>query len=225
MAYNNRGTLYLRNNDLPNALRDFGEAIRIDPRDALFLANRADVLSRQGKLSEALAEVNKAIEIDQKHARALFVRDAIQADVKRIEEQGKKPPAQTQSNTESPVNPTLALRARAQAHLDKRDYASAIADFTELIRGGNSGPADYNARGSAYHHNRQFDLAMADYARAIASSGHDWRPHFNRAAIYDMRDELDNALRDLNAAIARPQQQRPIGFHSARPRSPAESSA
>ena len=201
MAYNNRGTLYLRNNDLPNALRDFSEAIRIDPRDALFLANRADVLSRQGKLSEALAEVNKAIEIDQKHARALFVRDAIQADIKRIEEQGKKPPAQTQSNTESHVNPTLALRARAQAHLDKRDYASAIADFTELIRGGNSGPADYNARGSAYHHNRQLDLAMADYARAIASSGHDWRPHFNRAAIYDMRDELDNALRDLNAAI------------------------
>ncbi len=134
LAYNNRGASYLDKNDLPNALRDFNEAIRIDPKDALFLANRADVLRRQGKLSEALADANKAIEIDQKHARALSVRDAIQADVKRIEEQSRKPPAQTQSRTEPTVNPTPALRARAQAHLEKRDYASAIADFTELIQ-------------------------------------------------------------------------------------------
>ena len=89
-AYNNRGAAYLDKNDLPNALRDFNEAIRIEPKYALALANRADLLRRQGKLSEALADANKAIEIDQKLARAASVRDAIQADVKRIEEEKAK---------------------------------------------------------------------------------------------------------------------------------------
>ena len=200
-ANNNRGAAYLDQNDLPNALRDFNEAIRIDPKYALALANRAEVLRRQGKLSEALADANKAIDIDQKHARAVSVRDAIQADVKRIEEQNKKPPAQTQYKTEPTVNPTLALRERAYAHSRKRDYTSAIADFTELLQGTSKDPEDYNGRGIAYTEMRQLDLAMADYARAIAMSGHSWRPHFNRAGIHEMRGELDQALRELNAAI------------------------
>ena len=185
-AYNNRGAIYLDKNDLPNALRDFTEAIRTNQRNTLAFANRAEVLRRQGKLSEALADANKAIEIE-KLPRALSVRDAIQADVKRIE-------GQTQSNTDS-------LRTRARAHFAKNDYASAIADYTELIQGGSRDSADYNGRGTAYHRNRQYDLAMADYTRAIALSGHSWHPHYNRASIHDMRDELDQALRDLNAAI------------------------
>ena len=192
VAYNNRGALYLySNNDLPNALRDFSEAIRIDPKFALALANRAEVLRRQGKLPEALADANKAIEIDQKHARALSVRDAIQADVRRIEEE-KARTAQASADHQLCMNISADVKQRGEA-------CDRLINLGKLT--GSELAEAYFGRGWMRWNANQIEPAIADYSEAIKHNPNGYLGYNNRGAIYLDRNDLPNALRDFNEAI------------------------
>src|SRR5262249_38718769 len=94
-----------------------------------------------------------------------------------------------------------ALRRRAKGHLDGKDYVSAIADYTDVIRKGGQHWEDYHSRGIAYHRKGDLDLALEDYNRAISRTGHDATVHFNRALIHERKNDLKAALSDLDAAI------------------------
>jgi len=94
-----------------------------------------------------------------------------------------------------------ALRKRAEAHVQEKDYDSAIADFTDIIRRGNASWEDYNQRGMAHHNKQQLDAAADDYARAIARDPHAAPPYFNRGLVYAEQGKNDDALADFNRAI------------------------
>jgi tetratricopeptide (TPR) repeat protein len=94
-----------------------------------------------------------------------------------------------------------SLRARARTHIANKDYDSAIADLTDLIRNGSSNWQDFALRGLAYHRKSQPDSALEDYNRAISQNGHEASTHYNRALIYAQKGNLDTALSDLDAAI------------------------
>ncbi len=104
-------------------------------------------------------------------------------------------------NTDKSSPEIEKLRARAQKHLAEKDYDSAIADFTDLIRKGNATWGDYNQRGMAHHSKKQLDLALQDYERAMEHGPDAAPPHFNSALIYMDRGQTDKALAELNTAI------------------------
>jgi tetratricopeptide (TPR) repeat protein len=333
-AFHNRGVLYLSKNDLPKALRDLDEAIRIKTNYPAALAARAEVHRREGRLTVALADANQAIELDQGLTYAHNVRAAIQADIKRLEQQ-KAASQQADADRHLCKNASAEVKARGEAcdrlikrntlvgkdlaeahfgraymwhregqvgpaildysevvrldpdhffahhnrgklHLDgdnleqavkdfsealritpksasalshraeayrrlgrlqeaaadvdkaleidrayefalrvrdairrtraqtlraKKDYAAAIAAWTELIDQGSKDPSDFNHRGAAYSAIGDDQRAMDDYTRAIGLNGHDWRPHYGRAFIHGKRGDVQAALNDLNAAI------------------------
>lgn len=115
--------------------------------------------------------------------------------------QAPSPSGKPASNA-PPVNPKVqALRERAQQHMKDKDFDSAIADFTDIIRQGDGNWEDYNQRGMAYHFKRQLASAADDYSRAIAHDAHAAPAYFNRALVYSDQGEIDKALSDLNAAI------------------------
>ena len=49
----------------------------------------------------------------------------------------------------------------------KKDYAKAIADYTEAIKIDPKWPGDYIMRGNAYDDDMQYDKAIADYKKAL----------------------------------------------------------
>jgi tetratricopeptide (TPR) repeat protein len=60
-AYGQRGIVKKRQKKTDDALRDFSEAIKLDPGYAWAYAQRADIYSRQKDQEKALQDVNKAI--------------------------------------------------------------------------------------------------------------------------------------------------------------------
>lgn len=98
-------------------------------------------------------------------------------------------------------DPFADLRDRAVKHFTNKDYDSAIADFTDIIRQGSATWEDYNMRGMSYHYKKDLDLALADYARAIAQPDHREFVHYNRALILRKNGDADGAVAELTAAI------------------------
>lgn len=66
-AYFRRGLSYAELGQNQRAIPDYGEAIRIAPRFAAALNNRADAWLKLGKPAQGVADIEKALEIDPQH--------------------------------------------------------------------------------------------------------------------------------------------------------------
>ena len=64
-AYNNRGHIYYKKDELNMAIADFDKAIELDTKYARAYANRGLAYKKLGKKSEAIADFNKCIEFSQ----------------------------------------------------------------------------------------------------------------------------------------------------------------
>jgi tetratricopeptide (TPR) repeat protein len=197
-AFNNRGGLLLQRGELVDALRNFDEALKVNQRHVWAQANRAEVLRRQGMLAEAQVEIKKAADLNADNARVKAVHGLITADVQK---QGGGLTSGSQAPAE-PGTETDALRNRATSHYNNKDYNSAIADWTDVIRREGATWLDFNERGRAYLEARQFPQALADFDRAVSRAGHGSAAHFNRALVHERMRDFGRAAKDLDEAIS-----------------------
>jgi tetratricopeptide (TPR) repeat protein len=91
---------------------------------------------------------------------------------------------------------------RAIGHDDKKDYDSAISDYSKAIEINPSAIALGN-RGFVYTHKRDNDHSFADYARAEAFDAGHAETFFHRGNAYDDVREFDRAAIEYGKAIAR----------------------
>lgn len=73
-AFNHRGVAYFGKGDYDRAIRDYGEALRIDPQHAEALNNRAWTHFTARNFDAALDDANRALAIDAGHAYAWDTR-------------------------------------------------------------------------------------------------------------------------------------------------------
>uniref|UniRef100_A0A8C9GEY1 Stress-induced-phosphoprotein 1 n=1 Tax=Piliocolobus tephrosceles TaxID=591936 RepID=A0A8C9GEY1_9PRIM len=94
--HKNKGNEYFKNNDFPNAKKEYDEAIKRNPNDAKLYSNRAAALTKLIEYPSALEDVMKAIELDPTYVKAhirkgnlhFFMKDyykALQAYNKALE--------------------------------------------------------------------------------------------------------------------------------------------
>jgi tetratricopeptide (TPR) repeat protein len=69
-GYQQRGFAYLQAGQYPDALRDFAQAIEINPRDPNPYVGRGTLRARTGALEWALEDLGRAIELDPGYAEA-----------------------------------------------------------------------------------------------------------------------------------------------------------
>jgi tetratricopeptide (TPR) repeat protein len=62
----NRGVAWSTKGDHDRSIADYSEAIRIDPREAMFYFNRCDEWIGKGNHERAIADCNEAIKLDAK---------------------------------------------------------------------------------------------------------------------------------------------------------------
>jgi len=86
---------------------------------------------------------------------------------------------------------------QGRAALEKKDFARAIAAFTEAIR---ANPKDAKAYW-AYKQNDELEKALADLTEALRLDPKDATAYSRRASIYCRRSDFDKAIADCNAAL------------------------
>lgn len=76
-ALQHRGLAYLKDNKFPEAIADFTDALKLNPRDTGILERRAYVEMKISDFDKALADYNEAIRINPKEARYYNLRSYI----------------------------------------------------------------------------------------------------------------------------------------------------
>ena len=94
-----------------------------------------------------------------------------------------------------------ALRLRAQASYDAKDYQVAVEDYTAILKKYPDWGQLYDRRGLAYSYWGKPDQAIPDYTKAIELDPYVAGPYNNRGWAYFESGDVEGALRDLNRAI------------------------
>jgi tetratricopeptide (TPR) repeat protein len=178
----------------------------------------------EGSLKPAIENLNKAIEIDARSAlphlfKALVLRDAFffkrlnMSEASRADLYKDQP---TQLTAALSIDPKLldALRERAEAYFNLKQFEKAITDYDTILSLDPKDATIYNDRGLAKMQlGRDYD-AISDLGEAIKiksrqlqhrksfESQADAHSYDNRADAYMKTRQWDLAIRDLTTAIS-----------------------
>jgi tetratricopeptide (TPR) repeat protein len=213
--------------DLDRAVRDFSEAIRIDPTYPDSLLARGETYFKLGQTERAIADYSAALAHDPEHAAAFRARGMAQlylgkndlalADLSKAIELGEKDPQLL-----APIELFYARRSRGAIYGSKQQYDREIADCTALIESatqdpvlaealaanyGTTGTANtvaklYRQRANALARTSNVGGAVVDLTAAIGlSSDRGYAALLDRAKLHELVGQRDLALADARAAL------------------------
>lgn len=115
---------------LDESIADFGEAIRLDPKDAGAHLNRAIIRLRIGRLDEALSDADEAVRLNPDRAEAFATRAAVRAA------KGRLPGALDDYGAAIRLDPENAAyyETRSSFRLLLGDRRGALDDLDAVIR-------------------------------------------------------------------------------------------
>ena len=233
LAYINRGIAYYDRGELDRALADYTSAIRLDPKNAEALNNRADLKLRKGDIESAIEDYSTAIELSPKLASAFNGRgnalresgqiDRAIADYDKaialdpaspfayngrgnaLRDKGQTDRAIADFNKAISIDPSYgtAFIGRANAFSDKSDWVEAIKDYDAALDLDSKDITALNNRGTAYQNMGNLDAAVRDYTAAIALDNRRAALFFNRALAYHAKGDTPKAFDDYTSTISR----------------------
>jgi tetratricopeptide (TPR) repeat protein len=158
-----RGIKHHENKDYDQAIKEFNEAIRLNPKNAVAYAYRGDVYRMKSQNDLAIKEFNEAIRLDPKNVDAYSCR----GDVYRMTGQYDQAISDcTEAIKLDPYN-AFAYANRGEAYRKKERYDQAIKDFNEAIRFNPNNAMSYAGRGDAYMKVFVYDKAGSDSKIAL----------------------------------------------------------
>jgi protein O-mannosyl-transferase len=193
-AYNNRGNLYLKENDFASALDCFNGAINLNAVDDEAYGGRGNVYFNTGKTDLALADYRKSLGLKPKSALVLDnLGTAFLAK-------------QMYDSAFNCFNKALAIdsnfhpsyRNRGYTYMMFGDYKKALQDFTKFFTYKEDNPEIYNFAGTCYRQlgNPQESVKFISKAISIEQRGEFYA---NRANSYKLFD-IEAAKKDVLAA-------------------------
>jgi tetratricopeptide (TPR) repeat protein len=187
-----------------SAIATFGEAIRLNPNDALAFYSRGLVYGKKGDNDHAIADYNEAIRLDAKNALAFRNRGLAH------EKKGNNDQAIADFSEAIRLDPNdaVAFNSRGVVYGMKGDYERAIADFNKGILLDPTRAVAFGNRGLAFVKKGDNNQAIADFDAAIRLNPYDARAFCNRgitkSKIKDKSGDADIAkARQLDAEVCR----------------------
>jgi tetratricopeptide (TPR) repeat protein len=213
--------------DLDRAVRDFSEAIRIDPTYPDGYLARGETYFELGQTERAIADYSAALTHDPQQAAGFRARgmahlylgknDLALADLSKAIELGEKDPQLL-----APIELFYARRSRGAIYDSKQQYDREIADCTVLIDSaahdpllaealaanyGTTGTANavaklYRQRANALARTSNVERAVVDLTAAMElSSDRGYAALLDRAKLRELLGQRDLALADARAAL------------------------
>ena len=129
-VYNNRGMIWNEKGEQENAIADYSEAIRLDPKDASAFYNRGQAWSEEQEYGKAIADYSEAIRLDPKDMHAYKHRGGAWKATGQFDK------AIADYDKAIRLNPKYAMAylSRGNVWWAKKEYRKAISDYDEAIR-------------------------------------------------------------------------------------------
>jgi tetratricopeptide (TPR) repeat protein len=164
LACQNRGNIYGIKGDYDRALRDYEQAIRLNPANAGAYVNRALTLVERGDYEAALKDYDEAIRFDPTKYKAFYGRSFTHAQL------GDFDAAQRDINETLRLNPKFAMAYVYRGGLAARQekWKKARADYETARRiDPNLAPA-WAAMAQLAWHRRQYREAVLDFEKLLS---------------------------------------------------------
>ena len=175
---------------LDQALADYDEAIKLEPKHSEALRCRAGILIRKKQYDAALKDADEAIRADPKNAAAHNERAVC------LGSKGDYKAAVESYNEAIRLNPNDALfrGGRAWTYNNLKQHDQAIADASAALKINAEFGFAYNERGLACMHLGQLDKAAADLELAVKLDPQNHEARFNRGATASAQGKLNDAI-------------------------------
>ena len=143
-------------------MKDFTDALRLDPKMAQTYSNRGAIYHKLGQNDRAIADDTRAIKLDPSVPEYFDNRGLSEADNNDYDR------AIADYNEAIRIKPQANfLTNRGDAYDFKGDLDRAIADYDRAIALNPNFYLAYNNRGAAYDKKGDYDHAIADYQQAL----------------------------------------------------------
>jgi tetratricopeptide (TPR) repeat protein len=199
-----RGNAWLAKKEYPQAIAEYNEAIRLDPRYAEAYTSRGFAWCNNGDCDKAMADCTEAIRLDPKNAEAYCYRgfgwcckEDYDTAIRDFDEAIRLEP-QVAGN----------YHGRGYAWFQKQDYDKAIRDFNEALRisPNHAGASDYCARAhigrsGAWMEKKDYDEVIKDCNEAVRLDPKNAGHYACRAIARAMKKDYDKAIVDFDEAI------------------------
>ena len=193
-AWNQRGMAKADElGDYTAALKDYNQAIKLNPNFATTYLNRGFVRMQQGDTRGAIEDYDKAIELLPDYAMAFNNRGITKAnsgDIDgAIQDFGKA--------IEIDNRYVSAITNRGLALASKQDWEASMADYNKAIEIEPSYYAVYNYRGLSYTRERKINEALADFNTCLELMPDHAEALYNRGVIRLQMNQKKSACEDL----------------------------
>ncbi|HXI72047.1 MAG TPA: tetratricopeptide repeat protein [Verrucomicrobiae bacterium] len=183
--------------DYEQAIKDYSEAIRLNPKSAKAYAGRGAVFVMTMEFTKAIDDLNKVIDLNPNEDLAHEMLGYAYSGNQQLDA------AITNYDIVLKTEPDngRVFKARGQAYYWKHSFTNAIADLTEALK---SRPDDYEIyddRADSYNLHNEINKALSDYNHAIQLNPEDWLGLFGRGRIYSKLGSYTNAIHDLEKVI------------------------
>ncbi|HET6326536.1 MAG TPA: tetratricopeptide repeat protein [Planctomycetaceae bacterium] len=196
-AYATRARIWEFQHEHEKAIADYGEAIRLDPKQARFYSQRSIPLFHKRRYDQSISDSTEAIRLDPTLTTAYVER----AFGWRATGDFEKAFADCDKAIQLNSSFAPAHTARAAVHTTRREYALAIDECTEAIRIDPSFAMAYAGRGYDWYLQRDYAKALADFEAAIKLAPKTAQWYIGRAWCHSVAEEFDESLADLDTAV------------------------
>ncbi|QDU26430.1 Putative serine protease HtrA [Anatilimnocola aggregata] len=141
------------------ALKDYNEALRLDPKMALASVNKGWIFNSMQDYATAEAEFDAALKIDPENASGYEGRGVCRRSLGRNDEAIAD---FTQAIRRSPDEAHLYFR-RTIAHRNKNDLPAALADLNRCVALDPNTADNYGSRGQVHRLLKNFKESLADF--------------------------------------------------------------
>lgn len=198
MLYVRRANCYRDLCEEEKALKDYANALALDPTQKRALRERANLYASQKKYDNALADYNRVLALYPDESDGYISRSMLYSTLKRDDR------ALVDLNRALKLRPTRKLAREYRAGVLERlcRYKEAIADYDYLITIDAAHSVKWIQRAAAcYLKAGNTKKALASYSQLIAINPHDEFAYLFRGKVYFQLKLYEKAIADYTSAL------------------------
>jgi tetratricopeptide (TPR) repeat protein len=197
VAVMNRGNAYQAKDELDKALRDYDEAVTLDPANAGAYVNRASILSIRGESDDAIKDLDAALSLDPQQWQAYFNRSI------EFRKQGRVKEAFADLDKVMDLNPQFigTYINRGALYVQQGEMDKAIRDYDKAITMDPTSAAGYAARAFARARKKDYAAASADMKKVTEIEFKRGDPQSLNSLAWFRATSAEAAVRDGPKAV------------------------